>query len=88
MGRGGEKTKPNKANMSAFGRKSEARIPKSENPGAFTGCLLPVSVGERVEWMLFEKTKPICRPLVGNPKFEFRNPKQFEKTNPIFQRPK
>ena len=41
MGRGGEKTKPNKANMSAFGRKSEARIPKSENPGAFTGCLLP-----------------------------------------------
>jgi len=41
----------------------------------------------------FEKTKPIRRPLAGNPKHEARNPKQrhlsgmlFEKTKPICKR--
>ena len=35
------KTKPNKANMPAFGWKSKVRIPKSDNSGGVAGCLLP-----------------------------------------------
>ncbi len=34
-------SKPNKANLPTFGRKSEARNTKSDNSGALTGCLLP-----------------------------------------------
>jgi len=40
-GFGQRKTKPNKANSPGFARKLEARNPKSDNSGAFTGCLLP-----------------------------------------------
>ena len=38
-----------------------------------------------------KKTKPICRPMAGNPKHEILNPKQetiFEKTKQIYERPK
>jgi len=34
-------TKPNKANMPAIGRKSEARSPKSDNSGCVAARLLP-----------------------------------------------
>ncbi len=56
----------------------------------------PNSFSPQILWglkNLFEKTKPICHPSAGNPKFEFRNPKQaewvpFEKTKPICRRAK
>ena len=44
------KNKPNQSQSPAFGRKSEARIQKSDNSGAFTGCLLP-RVGRQTSWM-------------------------------------
>ena len=40
-----EKTKP----KPAFGRKSEVRIPKSDNSGGVAGCLLP-RVGRETSW--------------------------------------
>jgi hypothetical protein len=39
----------------AFGRKSEVRIPKSDNSGGVAGRLLPVSVGIRVERVHLKK---------------------------------
>jgi hypothetical protein len=40
--------------------------------------------------ILFGKTKPICRALAGNTKFEYLNPEQaekgtFEKTKPMLK---
>jgi len=52
--------------------------------------LFTLRLSALVPMTLFEKTKPICRPLAGNPKHEVRNPKRvelvlFEKTKPIYR---
>jgi hypothetical protein len=54
----------------------------------FKGKRPGISGKSRRRETLFEKTKPIRRPLAGNPKHETRNPKRvervlFEKTKPI-----
>ena len=41
-----------------------------------TRISVPLCLCAFVAMSLFEKTKPICRPLAGNPKHEALNPKQ------------